>query len=52
MLTPLYAGAQPQFVGLDQVTIELPKSFVGRGEVDVAIVVGSVRSNSVKLLFP
>lgn len=51
-ITPLYAGAQPQFVGLDQVTIELPKSFAGRGRVEATIVSGGVRSNTVELAFP
>lgn len=51
-ITPLYAGAQPQFVGLDQVTVELPRSFAGRGRVEVTIVSGGVRSNTVELNFP
>lgn len=50
-ITPLYAGAQPQFVGLDQVTIELSRSFAGRGRVEVTIVSGGVRSNTVELNF-
>lgn len=50
-IAPLYAGAQPQFVGLDQVTIELPRSFVGRGRVEVTVVSGGVRSNTVELNF-
>ena len=50
-ITPLYAGAQPQFIGLDQVTIELPRSFAGRGKVEAVVVAGGVRSNSVELNF-
>ena len=50
-ITPLFAGAQPEFVGLDQVTIELPRSFAGRGKADVVIVSGGVRSNTVELNF-
>ncbi len=50
-IAPLYAGAQPQFIGLDQVTIELPGNFAGRGKVDVAILSGGVRSNTVELNF-
>ena len=50
-ISPLYAGAQPQFVGLDQVTIELPRSMMGRGKVEVVIVAGGVRSNMVELNF-
>ncbi len=50
-ITPLYAGAQPQFPGLDQVTIELPKAYAGRGTVTVSLVAGGVRSNAVALNF-
>jgi uncharacterized protein (TIGR03437 family) len=50
-IAPLYAGAQPQFVGLDQVTFELPPNFAGRGRVEVVIVAGGVRSNVVELNF-
>jgi uncharacterized protein (TIGR03437 family) len=49
--TPLYAGAQPQFIGLDQVTLELPGSLAGKGKVNVVIVAGGVRSNQVELNF-
>ncbi len=34
-----FAGLQAQFVGLDQVTVRLPRSLAGRGEVDVALTV-------------
>ena len=50
-IAPLYAGAQPQLIGLDQVTIELPGSFAGRGKVEVVIVSGGVRSNTEELKF-
>jgi len=50
-ITPLFAGAQSQFPGLDQVTFELPRSFANRGKVDVVIVAGGVRSNAVELNF-
>ena len=30
-----FAGAQPNFTGLDQANIQLPRSLIGRGEVDV-----------------
>jgi uncharacterized protein (TIGR03437 family) len=35
----LFAGAQGDFVGLDQVNTRLPRSLAGRGEVDVALTV-------------
>lgn len=50
-ITPLFAGAQPQFVGLDQVTIELPPSLAGVGKMQVTIVSGGLRSNVVELNF-
>ncbi|MFN9300089.1 MAG: hypothetical protein ACK6DZ_20570 [Acidobacteriota bacterium] len=50
-LTPLYAGAQPQFIGLDQVTFELPRALAGAGKVEVTVVAGGVRGNTVELNF-
>lgn len=50
-ITPLFAGAQSQFPGLDQVTFELPRSYASRGRVEAAIVSGGVRSNTVELNF-
>ncbi len=34
-----YAGPQGSFVGLDQLNIEIPQSLIGRGEVDVEVIV-------------
>ncbi len=50
-IKPLFAGDQGQFPGVDQVTLELPGSFAGRGQVDVVVVANGVRSNPVDLLF-
>jgi uncharacterized protein (TIGR03437 family) len=50
-VTPLFAGAQPQFAGLDQVTFELPRSLAGAGKIEVVVVSGGVRSNAVELNF-
>jgi len=50
-IAPLYAGAQPQYPGLDQVTFELPRSLAGAGRLDAWIVSGGVRSNVVELNF-
>jgi uncharacterized protein (TIGR03437 family) len=44
-----YAGAQPQFVGLDQINIRLPRSLAGRGEVDVVLTVGGKAANVVRV---
>ncbi|MEK7833481.1 MAG: hypothetical protein AAB401_20490, partial [Acidobacteriota bacterium] len=35
----LYAGAQGDFVGLDQINLRLPQSLAGRGEVNVVLMV-------------
>lgn len=48
---PLYAGPQPQFAGLDQVTFELPLSFQGRGRVEAIVIANGQRSNPVELNF-
>jgi len=43
----LYAGAQSQFAGLDQVNILLPRALRGRGEVEIAMLVDSLAANRV-----
>lgn len=48
-LPALFAGAQGQFVGLDQINLELPRSLAGRGEVDVQLSVDGKSANSVKV---
>ena len=45
----VYAGAQGDFAGLDQVNLRLPRSLAGRGEVDVALNVAGVPANAVLL---
>jgi uncharacterized protein (TIGR03437 family) len=50
-LTPLFAGAQPEFAGLDQITLELPARLAGRGRVEVVVTADGVRSNAVELFF-
>jgi hypothetical protein len=46
-----YAGAQGDFVGLDQVNLLLPRSLMGRGETDVMLTVDGDASNTVKVNF-
>jgi len=46
-----FAGAQEQFVGLDQVNVLLPKELAGRGTVDLTVSVNSVPANTVQLNF-
>jgi uncharacterized protein (TIGR03437 family) len=44
-------AAQSQFPGMDQVNILIPKSFAGRGEVDVILTVDGAAANTVKVNF-
>jgi uncharacterized protein (TIGR03437 family) len=45
----LYAGAQLQYPGLDQINVILPRSLAGRGEVEVALRVDGVAANIVTI---
>jgi len=45
--SPLFAGAQSEFVGLDQVNILLSRSLIGRGVVNVTLMVNGKTSNTV-----
>lgn len=46
----LYAGAQSQFPGLDQINLgPLPSSLAGKGEVDLIITVDGVPANTVRV---
>ena len=45
----LYAGAQGEFAGLDQVNIQLPAGLSGSGEVDVQLTVDGRNSNVVRV---
>jgi uncharacterized protein (TIGR03437 family) len=42
-----FAGAQPEFVGADQVNVLLPRSLAGRGEVDALLTVDAQMANRV-----
>ncbi len=44
----LFAGAQGGFVGLDQVNLRVPRSLIGRGEVDIVLTVDGKVANTVK----
>lgn len=46
-----YAGAVPDFVGLDQINVRVPRSLTGRGEVEIALVVDSRAANPVRVSF-
>jgi uncharacterized protein (TIGR03437 family) len=45
----LYAGAQTQYPGLDQVNILLPTALIGAGAVDVKVVVDGKSANVVNI---
>lgn len=45
----LYAGAQGDFAGLDQINLRLPATLSGRGEVDVLLTVDGRSANTVKI---
>ncbi|MGE0131996.1 MAG: Ig-like domain-containing protein [Blastocatellales bacterium] len=46
---PLYAGAQGDFAGLDQMNIELPRSLIGRGKLSLSINAPGANSNLVEI---
>jgi uncharacterized protein (TIGR03437 family) len=45
----LYAGAQGVLAGLDQANLRLPRSLIGRGEVEVALTVDGKAANTLKV---
>jgi uncharacterized protein (TIGR03437 family) len=45
----IFVGAQPQFAGLDQVNVQLPRALIGRGVVDVSLTVDGIVSNVVRI---
>jgi mannan endo-1,4-beta-mannosidase len=45
----LYAGAQVEFAGLDQVNVQLPAGLIGSGEVDVELTVDGKKANVVRV---
>ena len=44
-----YAGAAPDFVGLDQVNIRIPRTLIGRGETDIVLMVDGSMANPVQV---
>jgi uncharacterized protein (TIGR03437 family) len=45
----LFAGAQGGFVGLDQINLRVPRSLIGRGDVDINMTVDGKPANAVKV---
>lgn len=44
-----YAGDQGSFVGLDQINVAIPRTLIGRGEVDVVLTVDGKPANTVRV---
>lgn len=40
-----FAGVQGQYIGLDQITVRIPRSLAGRGNVDVSVTVDTKPTN-------
>ena len=47
----VYAGAQGDFAGLDQLNIRIPRELIGRGTVDLVVTVGARNANTVQVRF-
>jgi len=45
----IFAGAQGEFAGLDQVNVRMPRSLIGRGEVEVLLTVEAQMANPVRI---
>ncbi len=45
----LFAGPHPQLAGLDQMNVSLPRSLMGRGEMDVVLTVNGKAANTVRI---
>ena len=45
-----YADKQGQFQGLDQINVRLPKSLLGRGEVNVEVSVEGKAANTIRIM--
>jgi len=49
-LTPVYAGPQGDYVGLDQINVELPRSLIGAGPVSLQISIDGKVANQSKAM--
>ncbi|NOT59124.1 MAG: hypothetical protein HOP19_02745, partial [Acidobacteria bacterium] len=45
----LYVGAAPGFTGLDQVNVRIPRTLIGRSEIDVALMAEGKAANVVRV---
>lgn len=44
-----YAGKQPTVIGLDQINVRLPRTLIGRGDLDVVVKVKGEAANTVRI---
>ncbi|MFZ4984122.1 MAG: IPT/TIG domain-containing protein, partial [Blastocatellia bacterium] len=49
-ITPVYAGPAPDFIGLDQMNIQIPRSLIGAGLVNMQISVDGKVANPTKVI--
>lgn len=49
-VTPLYAGAQGTYGGLDQYNLPIPRSLAGKGKVDIVIAANGKVANTVNVM--
>jgi uncharacterized protein (TIGR03437 family) len=45
----LFAGAVADFAGLDQINVRIPRSLIGRGDVDVVLTADGKTANTVRV---
>ncbi len=45
----LFVGAQGDFVGLDQINLQVPRSLIGRGEVEIRLTADGQQANAVTI---
>ena len=44
-----YTGATPGYVGLDQINVALPRTLIGRGEIDVSATIDGQTTNTMRI---
>ncbi len=45
----IFAGAQGGFAGLDQINLRIPRSLIGKGEVEIALIVDDQPANTARI---
>ena len=47
--TVTYAGLQPSLDGLDQINVKLPRTLIGRGDVDLVVTIDGLYANVLRV---